>query len=1305
MFQPRVMLTFMEVPKKRNVVTASSPEERFKLIPSSGTPPEKDTDGNGWQLKPGDKENGNKLPDPLNGEFPKGKDSDTSSEADSKADEVPSIPFITLFRFATKKDKIFIVCALICSVVAACSTPINTLLLAFLLDAMVAYGSSIRDGNPDPDTFLEALMFFAIYNTVTGVVLIVLSYAATVLMNIAAYHQVHVIRQEYLKAALNQDFAYYDIHKNADIASKINSDVVKLEDGIGEKLATFVFYQAAFFSSVIMALVKGWKLALLCLISFPVTLTLVGVAGLVGARFGKKEAIASGKAGAIAEEVISAIRTVYAFSGQSKEMVRYEGHLREARKINIKKGFFNGLAMGLLFFCIFCAYALSFWFGYRLLSTDEDYDISTMIAVFFGVMTGSANFGISSTLMEVFGSARGAGAQIFNMIDNIPTINPLLNRGTTPPNIQGNIELKNVIFHYPSRPDVPVLKGINISVKRGQSVALVGHSGCGKSTIIQLISRFYDVIDGSVAIDGHDVRDLSVRWLRDQIGLVGQEPVLFNTTVRENIRYGRENCTNEEIEACARQANAHQFIMRLPKGYDTLVGERGASLSGGQKQRIAIARALVRNPKILLLDEATSALDTSSEARVQKALDKAQKGRTTLVVAHRLSTIRNVDVIYVFKSGVVVERGNHDELMSQKGHYYDMVMLQNLGAEDTNDKSRLMRETSVTSVEDEEDEEEFLDFKTGDTEEDVDNVPDISFWRVLRLNKPEWKSVSLASICSLMSGFSMPLFAVIFGDFLAILSDPDPAVVLNEVRKIALIFVGIGVFSGITNFIVVFFYGIAGEYLTERLRQMMFKKLLEQEVGFYDDKDNSTGALCARLSGEAATVQGATGQRIGTVVQAVGTFGFALVLSLVYEWRVGLVALTFVPVIVFVLYKQGRMTYKASFGTAKTMEKSSKIAVEAVANVRTVASLGREDTFRREYEKQLNPALQEAIKASHYRGLVFGLSRGIFNFVIAASLYYGGTLIVNEGIPYDVVFKSAQALLMGSSSAAQAFAFAPNFQKGIKAAGRIIMLLNRQSKITDPVRPAVHNFKGTGEASLQNIKFSYPTRPMIQVLKGLQLEIQRGKTLALVGASGCGKSTVIQLLERYYDPDEGIVAQDGVPLPKLRLVDSRRAIGFVQQEPILFDRTIGENIAYGNNEQKVTQDEIIQAAKQANIHNFISSLPLGYDTNIGAKGTQLSGGQKQRVAIARALIRRPKMLLLDEATSALDTESEKVVQEALDAAKAGRTCVMIAHRLSTVRDADVICVIHDGLVAETGTHTELIERKGLYYNLNRRGYA
>ncbi|CAK1580406.1 unnamed protein product [Parnassius mnemosyne] len=611
--------------------------------------------------------------------------------------------------------------------------------------------------------------------------------------------------------------------------------------------------------------------------------------------------------------------------------------------------------------------------------------------------------------------------------------------------------------------------------------------------------------------------------------------------------------------------------------------------------------------------------------------------------------------------------------------------------------------TRSTSVKSEVDEDECQDVKMQDKTEAIDSE-DVSFWRVVRLNAPEWKSASAASISSLLSGFAMPLFAVIIADFIGIFSNPNLEEVRSKVINYAILFIVIGVASGIANFIVVYYYGVAGEYLTTRLRILLFKHLLQQEIAYFDDKANSTGALCARLSGEAAAVQGATGQRVGTVLQAIGTVVLAVALSLYYQWQVGLVALSCVPVMAIALYYESKLTNDANSGTTKSMETSSKLAVEAIANVRTVASLGREDMFVKEYAMQLKPALVQAKKTSHWRGIVFGLSRSIFNFAYAASIYYGGILMIYKHVDYVLILKSTESLLNGASSAGQAFAFAPNFQKGIKAAGRIIKILNKQSKIVDPPKPAIEDFKGSGEANLQNIDFKYPTRPMVQVLKNMNLAIPRGETIALVGASGCGKSTVIQLLERYYDPDSGTVSQDGIPLPKLRMADTRQTIGFVQQEPVLFDRTISENIAYGDNSRSPSMEEIIEVAKQANIHNFIISLPMGYETNIGSKGTQLSGGQKQRVAIARALIRRPKMLLLDEATSALDTESEKVVQEALDAAKAGRTCVMIAHRLSTVRDADRICVLRDGRVAESGTHAQLMQMQGLYYKLSRQGH-
>ncbi|XP_026736582.1 multidrug resistance protein 1B-like isoform X2 [Trichoplusia ni] len=1062
-------------------------------------------------------------------------------------------------------------------------------------------------------------------------------------MNVTALNQVHKIRQEYLKAVLNQDFAYFDRHQTGDFASKMTDDVIKLEEGIGDKVSAFVYSLTTAIGCIVMAMLKGWKLALLCLTTTPVTFLLVGLTGRIADRLYKKEAEQTGRASAIAQEVLSSIRTVYSFNGQQKELERYKKPLAAAKKIYIKKEFFTGLSMGCLFFCIFGSYAVSFYFGiYLVINDPANYNADVMFSVFFGIMTALGNLGMVGTLVRSFGLARGAGAQIFNLLDTVPTINPLLERGFVPNMAEGSIELKNVVFQYPSRSNVPVLKGVSLSVKRGQSVALVGHSGCGKSTIIQLISRYYDVSSGSVCVDNIDVRELSVRWLRSQIGLVRQEPVLFNNTVRENIRYGREDASDLDIQAAAKQANAHQFIIKLPKGYDTLVGERGASLSGGQKQRIAIARALVREPRLLLLDEATSALDTASEAKVQLALDKAAQGRTTVVVAHRLSTIRHVDMIYVMKNGEVVETGTHDELIANKAHYYDMVSVQEpqelAGREE---KARITGKESKLS--ETEDEEELAPME----DEKQPEVPRVSFWRVMAMKSKEWKWMVAGTICSVVIGFSMPLFIVIFGDLFGSMSDPDPNKLMEKVKGVSIVCLFIGVVMGTSNLIEAMSFGVAGAYLTERLRSQMFGHLLKQHIAYFDERANSTGALCAKLSAEAAYVQGATGQRIGICLQGVGSIGLALCLAMMFEYRVGLVALAFLPLVVFVVYQQSKAINQESFGNAKCLEESTKIAIEAVSNVRTVVCLGREAMFVREYVRALAPALRVATRAAHCRGLVAGLSRSIFNFVNAAALTYGGHLIVAEGVAYEDILVTTQSLQMASGQAQNAFTFAPEFQKGINAASRIVALLNTKPLICDPDIPIVTPFKSKGEASLKDVEFRYPSRPGVRVLRGLDLQVDKGKTIALVGRSGCGKSTVMQLMQRYYDPDAGLVCLDGLPLPKLRVSEARAGFGLVSQEPVLFDYSIAENIAYGANDGPPTHQQIVDAAQQANIHNFIVSLPQGYETNIGSKGMQLSGGQKQRVAIARALIRQPKILLLDEATSALDTESEKVSTELL----------------------------------------------------------
>ncbi|GJQ78971.1 hypothetical protein Trydic_g133 [Trypoxylus dichotomus] len=1232
----------------------------------------------------------------------------TPKQEEEETPALPPVSFFQMFRYASLQDKIFIFLGTVTAAATGVIQPLNMLIFGQLTGDIITYGflsTNLTDEtllDLAKEDFMSSMKDFVLYSCLMGIGMLTLGYASIVLFNISGLKQVLRIRSLFFEKALNQDISWYDKNPTGDLTSRITEDLNKLEDGLGEKVSMFIHMQTAFLSCLILALVKGWELALICLTSLPVTLIAIGIVAYLTTKLAQKEMDAYGGAGAIAEEVLSTIRTVVAFGGQQKELDRYEEKLIFAKNNNIKRSLFSGLGFGLLWFFIYASYALAFWYGVKLILDERGlppeqitYDPATMVTVFFSVMTASMNFGMASPYIEAFGIARGAATKVFSVIDNVPIINQSKGSGRRLTKVRGDLVFKNVTFNYPSRSDVEVLKGLNITVRGGETVAIVGNSGCGKSTCVQLIQRFYDPVSGEITLDGENLKNLDLTWLRENIGVVSQEPVLFGASIADNIRYGKEGASQEEIERAAKKANAHTFITSLPNGYNTLVGERGAQLSGGQKQRVAIARALIREPVILLLDEATSALDSNSEAKVQQALDNASKECTTIIIAHRLSTIRDADRIMVLRDGIMVEEGTHDQLMKRQGEYYKLVTTQVSTDITPAIKKELRR---IDSASEDEDQDIVAHAEKSDYDGKDESYSGISLWAIMKLNKPEWPEITVGCITSIITGCAMPIFAVLFGSIIGVLADEDADYVRSETNKYSLYFVIAGIATGFATFLQLYTYGIAGEKLTMRLRSRMFESMLRQEMGWYDLKENAVGSLCGKLSGEASSVQGATGQRIGTVLQSLATLFLGVGLSMYYEWRLGLVALAFTPFILFATFLQGRLMKDENEQFHGALEKSSKFAVESVSNIRTVAALGSEQLFHNLYIVELTPHHKKALINTHFRAFVFGFARSLMFFAFAACMYYGAVLITEEGMPYEDVFKVSQALIMGTVSIANALAFAPNFQKGIVAAGKVFKLLNREPQIRDPRQPVSNGWKH-GNIDYQSVFFSYPTREGVMVLRGLDLNVAKGKTIALVGSSGCGKSTVIQLLERFYDPKSGDVYADGTDIKQLTMADLRSRLGIVSQEPNLFDRTIAENIAYGDNSRKVTQAEIEEAAKNANIHNFISSLPLGYNTSLGERGTQLSGGQKQRVAIARALVRNPEVLLLDEATSALDNESEKVVQEALDKARSGRTCITIAHRLSTIQDADIIYVINEGVVIEAGTHSELLASKGLYHSL------
>ena len=1076
---------------------------------------------------------------------------------------------------------------------------------------------------------------------IIGVIMFFANFLSICFWTLMGSRMCHKLKRNYFTVILSQEQGWFDANNAFEFATKVQAQLEQVEMGIGEKFGQILTMLSQCIISFVFAFIMSWKITLvmLCIAPFILVDLLFLVNTLkTGIIMGRKT---WEKAGGLAEEMLYNIKTVSSFANFEYETRRFNEKVELCYQLDLGTVYRLAICIGILIFLLNCSFVIAISYGRTLIGKDintnkgRDFTGADVMTASFCTMMGIMGVGLTAPNIKIIQESCTATSDYFTLYEREPQMDYSQSIEKPPrESVMGRIEFKDIKFIYPSDPNERViLDHLNLVFEPGKKVALVGESGCGKSTTVNLIERLYEATGGEVYIDGIEIKKYDVQYLRSLIGYVQQEPVLFNKSIRDNIIFGREEQirqlgdVDELIQNACDESYATEFISKLPDQLDYVVGIKGSKLSGGQKQRVAIARAILCRPKILILDEATSALDNKSEKEVQRALDNiSQKNVTTVIIAHRLSTIKNSDLIYAIKGGHVVEQGTHKELLELNGYYAGLVRSQ-LAQDEIETKEEMEMQQKKSSLKRRNTEEE-VQFQKKDDEIYIDEeAVKVNPCRVINeVTRDHCCVLILAIIGAVGVGCCQPINGLIMAHAMNGLNSMYQTIRYDKGLKFAMIFLGMAALNGLFNFLMIWMFSRIGVGLARIYRKKVLKKYLQLHVSFYDITKNSPGALLTRLSIDTMQLNNLVMSVLGSTVQCSATFILGLILGCYYEWRLTLVMFCFVPFIAIAIIIRRTLNRGSGKRGVKANVEAGGILSECVTNTKTIYSFNFQRAAVEMYMGVLEYHRRQFLRDSIIAGIFIGLGQFcVFagnSAVMALAKHYilkGEIDSEDMGLAMNIVMTSAGGIGNGLAQLG-------DLKKAKIAFKSIYSTLDTESLINPFKRDnegkiSAQNIKGKIE--LRNVYFAYPTRPEQVILKDVSLTVYPGQQAALVGYSGSGKSTIIQLLTRFYDVEDGKgeILIDDINIKDYNLYELRKKIGLVSQEPILFKRSVLENVRYGKLD--ATDEECIEAARQANIMKFFTKEKMNQVLDVGKKEDK---GLKKKIKMVNQL----KVLLREE---------------------------------------------------------------------------